>query len=138
MKISADDFAEVPSPVMHDVHLEEVEMINAIYDLIEAVDAGSAEQARLTTSLDELLLHTQEHFANEERLMSAYHFPPYVMHKGAHDLFLAGFETIIDEWKSTRQLGPVRQFMCVELPAWMKQHINSMDYVTAGFIAGQS
>jgi len=137
MKLSCDDFPEVPLSEMHKVHIEEVDMINAIYDLLEAVEKGGADKALLTERLDELLEHTREHFANEERLMSEYHFPPYAMHKGVHDLFMADMEQMVADWRSTQQTGPVKQFMCVELPAWMKQHISTMDFVTAGFLAGQ-
>jgi len=136
MRISIDDFTEVPYSPMQEVHLEEIEMMNAVYKLLEAVESDSGDRLLLTEKLDELLLHTREHFANEERLMREYNFPPYQMHKGSHDLFLADMEQMLMDWKSNHKIAPVGQFLRSELPSWMKQHIATMDFVTAGFLAG--
>lgn len=138
MRISSDDFVAVPYAAMHDVHLEELTIINAVYEQIEAIQNASGDKNLLSASLDALLLHTREHFANEERLMKEYSFPPYAMHKAAHDLFLAEMEQMVGDWKSTLQIEPVTRFMHINLPAWLKQHISTMDYVTAGFLAAHS
>ncbi|ATX80631.1 hemerythrin [Mariprofundus aestuarium] len=135
MKLCASDFPEVPFQLMHNVHLEEVEMINAIYDLIVEIEAGANKSPVLTEKLDGLLTHTKEHFANEERLMQEAHFPPYAMHKGAHDLFLSEFEAALADWRESQTVGPIAMFLRLKLPRWMKDHIGSMDYVTAGFLA---
>jgi len=138
MKISTSDFPEVPFQRMHDVHLEEVEMINDIYELIVEIEAGANKSPTLTENLDELLAHTKEHFSNEERLMQEAHFPPYSMHKGAHDLFLADLEGAVDDWRESQAIGPIAMFLRLKLPRWMKDHISSMDNVTAGFLAMQA
>ncbi|NWF38460.1 hypothetical protein F3F96_04865 [Mariprofundus sp. NF] len=137
MKLSASDFPEVPLLEMHDVHLQEVEMINAIYDLILEIESGNRKKAVLSEKLDELLIHTQEHFANEERLMLEAHFPPYAMHKNAHNLFLQELQDAVSSWKEEQAIGPIDQFMRFKLPRWMKDHISTMDYVTAGYLANQ-
>ena len=137
MRISADDFTEVPYPPMHAIHLEEVALINSIYARIEAMEHGTTEPMLLTQRLDELFKHTTEHFAGEEQLMADCHFPAYAMHKGAHDLFLREFGQVVAAWKSNQQVGPVGQFMRQHLPAWLKQHIGTLDFVTAGFVAAR-
>ena len=137
MKLSASDFPEVPLLEMHDVHLQEVEMINAIYELIMAIESGKSRRALLDEKLDELLIHTQAHFANEERLMQEANFPPYAMHRNAHNLFLAELQAAVSNWKQEQAIGPIDQFMRFTLPRWMKDHISTMDYVTAGYLANQ-
>lgn len=137
MKLSASDFPEVPLSEMHDLHLQEVEMINAIYDLIMAIEGGNSKQAELGEKLDALLIHTQAHFANEERLMLEAHFPPYAMHRNAHNLFLQQLQDAVSDWKQEQAIGPIDQFMRSALPRWMKDHISTMDYVTAGYLSNQ-
>jgi hemerythrin len=136
MRLRANDIPEVAVAAMHAMHLEEMEMINAIYELLEAIEAGGSK-AGLAGNLDELLDHTREHFAGEEALMEQYHFPPYPVHKDAHDLFLHKMEQIVSDWKADQRLGPVIQFMRSDLPIWIKDHIGTMDFVTAKFIAMQ-
>ena len=137
MKLSPSDFPEVPLLEMHDVHLQEVEMINEIYDVIMEIETGKNKRPILSDKLDALLIHTKEHFANEERLMLEARFPPYAMHKNAHSLFLDELEAAVADWKDEQAIGPIDQFMRFKLPRWMKDHISTMDYVTAGYLANQ-
>ncbi|ATX81049.1 hemerythrin [Mariprofundus ferrinatatus] len=135
MTLYASDLPEVPFRAMHDVHLEEVEMINAIDALIEDLEAGDAAAYTLDERLAGLLAHTKAHFSNEERLMLEARFPPYPVHKGAHDLFLRELEAAIADWNATHRIVAIAAFMRGRLPDWMKDHIGSMDFVTARFLA---
>lgn len=134
MRLTADDFPEVAIRAMHDVHLEEVEMINEIYALLDAVEAGVGDPALLAGKVEAFLAHTHEHFANEERLMQQYAFPPYAMHKMAHDQFLHDMSEAVVKWKDEGDLVAIAHFMRKTLPGWMKDHIATMDFVTADFI----
>ena len=138
MKLSATDFPEVPLTIMHEVHLQEVEMINLIYELIIAIEAGKNLKPVLSEKLDAFLAHTREHFAHEEQLMQRVHFPPYIIHKKAHDQFLKELEDAVANWHAQQAIGPIDQFMRFALPRWMKDHISTMDYVTAGFLSTQA
>jgi len=136
MRLSADDFPEVAVAAMHAVHLEEVDMINAIYEMLEAIEAGAGQDG-LAGKLEELLDHTREHFVAEEVLMDQHHFPPAPVHKAAHDAFLHDMEQMVSGWKADQALAPVAQFMRNDLPTWMVEHISTMDFVTARFVAMQ-
>lgn len=136
MRMSADDFPDVPMQEMQQAHLEEIEIINAIDDLIIRVEAGGGGEVFLTEKLEELQKHTHAHFAYEEELMQKAAFPPFAMHKSAHDQFLEVLDKMMENWHNSHEIGPLDQFMRFELPRWMKQHINTMDYVTAGFLSG--
>lgn len=134
MRLTISDFPEVAVKAMHDVHVEEVAMINEIYALLDAVEAGSGDPALLADKVEAFLAHTHEHFAGEEQLMQEYAFPPYPMHKLAHDEFLHDLSEAVVQWKEDGNPVPIAHFMRKTLPAWMKEHIATMDFVTADFI----
>ena len=137
MRLDANVIPQVAVASMHNVHVEEVGMINAIYEMLEDIEAGGGGQAGLTESLDALLDHTREHFAGEEALMERHHFPPYPVHKAAHDAFLHDMEQMVCSWKSEQELEAVLEFMQDALPIWIMDHISTMDFVTANFVAMQ-
>ena len=62
-------------------------------------------------------------------------FPPYPVHKHAHDEYLNEFGVLVDSWRSSGDLAPVVTFLQQTTPAWLKQHISTMDLVTANFFA---
>jgi hemerythrin len=134
MTLTPSDFPEVAMPFMHDNHLEEVDLLNAIYALIEQVEAGG-EAPELAARVDTLLSHTIAHFASENEKMRESRFPPYPVHKREHDRFLEEFTRVVETWKKTGDLAPLAKYLRETIPAWMKHHISTMDYVTANFLA---
>ena len=90
MRLNPADIPEVSMQFMHDVHLEEVDMLNELYELIEQVEAGK-DVPELEEKVDALLSHTIAHFKGEDEKMQELHFPPYVVHKHEHDRLLEEF-----------------------------------------------
>lgn len=135
--INADEIAQVERRDMHSAHLSEIKMINEVAGLIEGIEAGSGNEHKLKRKLYSLLNHTIDHFAHEERLMMASGFPPFAMHKGAHEQFLAYMRQQLSHWENSGEIEPLANFVRNELPPWMKQHIETMDSVTAGFLTQQ-
>ena len=128
------DFNDVPKvvyEVMNAVHEEEVELLNSIEALLES-DAPSAE---ISTAVEELLDHTREHFANEERLMREVNFPAFRMHKNEHDKVLNEFQYVLIDWRNRKDNTILSDYFRLEVTPWLYQHILSMDTVTAEFIA---
>ncbi|WP_345986652.1 hemerythrin family protein [Sulfurimonas sp. HSL-1656] len=126
--------AELPSVAfeeMNTVHAEEVEQLNRIETLL---DTGAPETA-LSAALEALFFHTREHFANEEQLMREVGFPAYEMHKAEHDRALNEFQLVMMEWRNRKDDEIIRNYICVDTPLWLHQHIATMDTVTANFIA---
>ncbi|WP_345990500.1 hemerythrin family protein [Sulfurimonas sp. HSL1-2] len=126
--------AELPSIAfeeMNTVHAEEVEQLNHIETLL---DTGAQETA-LSAALEALFFHTREHFANEEQLMREVGFPAYEMHKAEHDRALNEFQLVMMEWRNREDDEIIRNYICVDTPLWLQQHIATMDTVTANFIA---
>ncbi|QOP41480.1 bacteriohemerythrin [Sulfurimonas marina] len=116
---------------MNAVHAEEVELLNNIENLLE----NSAPPEQINVAVDLLLDHTREHFANEERLMQEINFPAFRMHKHEHDRVLTEFQYVILDWRNKKDNSILEEYLTSDIPAWLHQHISSMDTVTAQFIA---
>ncbi len=132
MKINPDDITEVAIPFMQQTHLEEVAMLNGLYSAFENVRHGE-EVADLSMQIEALVKHTHAHFERENEQMIALNFPVYHVHKHAHDEQLKALDAVIAAWRDNGDLTPVMTFLEITTPAWMKQHISTMDFVTANF-----
>ena len=75
MKINPSDITEVAMPFMQETHLEEIEMLNALYILFEKSKNGE-QIAELPSTIDAIVKHTHEHFERENAQMLALNFPP--------------------------------------------------------------
>lgn len=120
---------------MNEIHHEEADMLNALDELMQQVEQGSAAVDSLEAKLDEFLDHMTSHFRGEEVEMEAINFPPYRIHKSEHDNELAKASECINNWKTSNDLEPLATYLREELPQWLDQHIATMDKVTAHFLA---
>jgi len=120
---------------MNTIHHEEADMLNELDELMRQHEAGTIDDARLDAKLDEFLHHMTAHFAGEEAQMRAIQFPPYPIHKSEHDFQIGRARQLIEEWKQSRNLAPLADYLRAELPQWLDQHIATMDKVTAHFFS---
>lgn len=134
MKIDPASIPEVAMPFMQETHLEEVAMLNELYELFERAGAGE-DVYELPWKIETLSAHTHAHFAREEERMAELGFPPYPVHRQAHDDYLNAFDAVLDAWRASGDVGPVARFLTETTPGWLQQHIATMDFVTAGFFA---
>jgi hemerythrin len=65
--------------------------------------------------------------------MRASNFPPYAVHKQAHGEYLNTMDNVIVAWQESKDIAPLIYFFEQETPAWMQQHIPTMDFVAANF-----
>ncbi len=124
----------VPAEFMNRVHDEEAELLEQLQQRLQAVQAGEAELSSLDPLVDELLEHMIEHFEREEQLMQQISFPPYPVHKSAHDEVLEATRGVVDAWKKQPDAALLETFFLQQLPQWLEQHIQTMDFVTARFL----
>lgn len=105
---------------MDQTHREFVDLVNRI---------GQADDSGLVSGLDELLLHTVEHFAQEHRWMRESGFPPLHCHQSEHDRVL---EVVRDvrERVAAGDLALGRTLLA-ELPTWFENHAATMDTALA-------
>lgn len=139
MLISYTDIPQVEMDFMNEVHKEDVDIINTIFEHILAYD-GSEESAKIIDDLyTQWIEHTVNHFHNEEVKMQEMRFPPYLAHKGEHDRALQEMRELFSHWQQQRDIKVLKIYFIETLPAWLQTHISTMDTVTARFFAtGQS
>lgn len=105
---------------MDETHREFVDLVNRIAD---AGDAG------LLGGLGELIRHTVEHFAQEDRWMSESGFPPVHCHQTEHERVLEVMRDV-RERVAAGDLALGRNLLA-ELPAWFDNHAATMDTALA-------
>ncbi len=62
-------------------------------------------------------------------------FPPFRMHKEEHDKVLAGMFVQIERWKQGHDVAGLRDWLDGAVGDWFVNHVDTMDFITAGFIA---
>lgn len=139
MLISHTEILQVDMDFMNEVHKEDVDIINNIFEHMLAYDE-SEESAKIIDDLySQWIEHTVEHFQNEEIKMQEMRFPPYLAHKGEHDRALQEMRNLFLHWQQQRDTKILKIYFIETLPAWLQTHISTMDTVTARFFAtGQS
>lgn len=105
-------------------HEEFVELVNAT--------SAAAPEARLAL-YQELVRHTVEHFAQEERWMTACGIPPDFCHFSQHNSVLE----VMREVERRALLGETALIdsMLEALVEWFPQHAQSMDAGLVGYLA---
>jgi hemerythrin len=132
------DKAKIPQVAvasMHQTHLDEVDLINRLHDLIEANHSGAGDRHQLDSVIDEFEAHVVEHFASEERLMLATGFPAYPVHRGEHERVLAHLRELLRLYRQAGELAPFAAYLRDGHLQWAHNHIATMDTMTAYFIA---
>ncbi len=124
------EYPQVALEFMNRDHADFIALRDKLLDLLSA----PAPNAGVDTLLDELLEHTRHHFAEEERLMQEFRFPPYPVHKGEHDKVLADTAAKIEGWKRGHDGGALRQWLDRDVGDWFVNHVSTMDLVTARYI----
>jgi len=120
---------------MNQTHLEDVDIINELYEnIIEYKNNSSKEnEENLTKKYQEWTNHTIEHFKAEEIMMEEKKFPPYSVHKSEHKYALNRMNEVFNQWLDTKDISIVKIYIEEELLSWLTNHIQTMDTVTAMF-----
>jgi len=108
-------------------HREFVELVNAL---------GEAADETMLASIDALIVHTEEHFGQEQRWMAATDFPPTHCHLDEH----AG---VLEAMRETRNYVADGKFnvgkvLSRELAAWFRSHAATMDTMLAQWLKAQN
>jgi hemerythrin len=137
MLIDKSTLPQVAMEFMNDVHDEDVDIINDLYELVLKLEQEPSieNEEALEKKYQEWFEHTVEHFRGEEEKMQELRFPPYPMHKGEHDNALRKMDGIFRVWKDTKDLSIIKSYLMDELPQWLTHHIQTMDTVTAMFFS---
>jgi len=137
--IDHNDIPQVAMDFMNEVHKEDVDIINTIFEHILVYDGSEASAKAIDELYSQWIEHTVIHFQNEEIKMREMHFPPYLAHKGEHDRALQEMRNLFSYWQQQRDIQALKIYFIETLPTWLQTHISTMDTVTARFFAtGQS
>lgn len=119
---------------MNSDHHEAVDLMNVLEAHLD-VDEGSVDAPAVETALRAFLDHTREHFGREEQEMQRTRFPVYAVHKGEHDSVLEDMEGVYGTWVEGQDAQKLLTWVRGPLPEWLVEHIQTMDTITAQFIA---
>lgn len=135
--VNLDAIPQVALDFVNADHREEGRLLNELADAVEGHRGGKVPVEAVLHRLEALLGHTQEHFGREEQAMQRAGFPPYPVHKAEHDRVLEEMEVEATHFRETGDTARLRRYVRELVPAWFISHIQSMDAVTAGFVASR-
>jgi len=136
MLISHEEIPQVSQDFMNNTHSEEVDIINTLFEEILAFEKDNSTVDKVDTLYQDWIQHTIDHFTTEEVEMIEAEFPPYPMHKEAHDNALKQMNDVFDAWQKSREIKILKMYFIEVVPQWLVAHISSMDAMTANFIGG--
>ena len=133
--VDLDTIPQVPLPFINDDHLEEARLLNELAEAVDALRRGGGSAVAVAGRFADLDVHTREHFAREEDAMRRADFPPYPVHKGEHDRVLAEMSAEGRRFQDRADAARLWTYVSETVPAWFVGHIQSMDLITARFLA---
>ena len=128
------ELMELPIAFMNEDHAE----AKALWQEMAAALADyPARHEPLSAACRAFLEHSRAHFAREEDAMQSQGFPPYSVHKAEHDRVLAMLEELVAAVASGAPAETVQHAIMHEIPNWLVLHVQSMDLVTARWLAAR-
>jgi hemerythrin len=132
------DLATIPQvqvPFMNEDHAEEARLLNALADALGALRAGSGGKDEVLSRWEALDRHTREHFERENEAMRRVAFHAYPVHSGEHERVLAEMAGEAGAFARDGDAERLWIYVTQAVPAWFVRHIQTMDQVTARFVA---
>ncbi len=105
----------------------------ALFVLLERFPG--ADEAGRVALFNEIVAELTEHFEHENELMRRYDFFAYHCHHGEHERVLAELRALQDAAAKGDSSGAI-DWVETKVEPWFMDHRNSMDLVTARFLAG--
>jgi len=116
---------------MNEIHFEEVDILNTLWNLID----NCADDSDITDHIQVLITHMQDHFAFEENLMKNQNYPMYSIHQADHNKVLNATRYAMMDWRSSKDKDSLNEYFKEELIEWLDQHIKAMDTPASEFLA---
>jgi len=135
--VDLDSIPQVPLDFVNADHREEGRLLNAVADAVAALSAGSGASGAVHRALDALREHTAAHFGREDEAMRRTLFPAFPVHHAEHIRVLAELDDEIRRFRETGDAARLSAWVLGDVPAWFVNHIETMDLVTARFVASR-
>jgi len=133
--VELDAIPQFELPFMDEDHLEEGHLLNLTAAALEAFRAGIGAEDDVLSCLAALDQHTREHFGREEEAMRRVGFPPAQVHAAEHARVLAEMGTEVAAFRASGDAARLGRYLAETVPAWIVNHILTMDQITARFVA---
>ncbi len=127
--IDKNKLPTVSIKAINEIHFEEADIINTLYEVINEEDADA-----ITKQIQLLVEHMQEHFSFEESLMRDKSYPMYTIHQADHNKVLNETRYILMDWRNAKDIDRLKEYFQEELITWLDQHIKAMDMPMADFV----
>jgi hemerythrin len=135
--LAPDQITLVALESMNRIHREEVELVNRLAALVANGMQGEIDETSITAQLRAWVEHTRAHFTHENELMKQYGFPAFSIHSGEHQRVLNLLQDLQQGWLRHQALQPLAEFLFDQWPAWLDNHLLTMDSVTADYVRQQ-
>jgi hemerythrin len=119
--IEWNDSFSVGIPSIDEQHMKLVNILNALQT---AVDGGEAD-AVLNEIFEGLVTYTEKHFAYEEELFAAHHYPQGEAHSREHTVLRDQAMTLRKRFEAGE--GYVSDSLIDFLKLWLNEHIQGSD-----------
>jgi hemerythrin len=135
--VDLDAIPQVPLDFINADHREEGRLLNDLADALDALDAGRGDVATVAARLAALRDHTAAHFRREDDAMRRTGFPAFPIHHAEHVRVLAELDDEARRYAETGDAARLRAWVLGDVPTWFANHIETMDLVTARFVASR-
>ncbi len=135
--VDLDSIPQVPLAFVNADHREEGRLLNEVAEAVAALSGGRGDAAAVERALDALRDHTAAHFGREDEAMRRTFFPAFPVHHAEHVRVLAELDDEIRRFRETGDAARLTAWVLGDVPAWFVDHIQTMDLVTARFVASR-
>lgn len=132
-------YPQVDIRFMNETHAEEVDLVGQLADLIKHRQSkeSNVQATEIGQLLDTWLKHTSAHFERENALMLEVEFPARQMHMAEHKQALQLLKTVVAGWQQNQDDDSLMQYVMQTWPNWFKNHVSTMDMITAHYAVMQ-
>jgi len=120
-------------PALDEQHRNQFRLHAEALDSARSGDLGAARSA-----LAELLAHTREHFAFEEKLMVESGYAQRELHHKAHLTFMDDLVSLVGEGARDSSSAVLRLWLESRYASWWKWHVRSNDAPLARYLLAQA
>ncbi|ADU96364.1 bacteriohemerythrin [Thermovibrio ammonificans] len=116
---------------MNAVHLRELGILNRLYSAL----GGEADDSEVEKLFREFIEDVENHFSYEEELMKLTYFFAFDCHHGEHNRVRQELKEVFNRWLKTKDRKAALNYFESTFKPWIVEHINTMDTVTAQWVA---
>ncbi len=111
------------------LHYKEVKILNDLHDLVL-----KKKKKKIDKKLEQLVEDVEHHFEKEEKKMFKYNYPAANKHQYAHHCSLEKLYEARREWRRSKDIGGLKNYLENGFTPWLNGHIMSMDKLACDYL----